>query len=260
MQLSFRQQWSVWRTVVFALYLRELQSKFNDKLGLGWAFVEPFLFIFALSFLRGLLSSEDVHSVPVFVFMMVGMVGIQSLMSAINGIATSIGRNRPLYAFRQVQPMSAVLTATLLELIIKLGVIALLLISLYLTDKQFVPHDPLLLIVLFVVLWLFIFACGLITAVLEAIIPEVAKLRSLAMRPLFFISCVFFSLQDIPQEFWPWLTWNPMVHFIELARYACYASYGSMGVSLQYCLFSCLTFLLIGLSAYRVHWKRLLVK
>ena len=47
--VTFKDQLYAWRGVIFALFLRELQSKFNDKFGLGWAFLEPFAFIFALS-------------------------------------------------------------------------------------------------------------------------------------------------------------------------------------------------------------------
>ena len=74
MKVSLRKQLNVWKSVLFALFLREMQSQFNDKLGLAWAFIEPFAFIFGLSYMRSMMGGGDVHSIPVFIFMMIGMI------------------------------------------------------------------------------------------------------------------------------------------------------------------------------------------
>ena len=82
--ISFRAQLKVWQTVCFALFLRELQSQFNDKLGLAWAFVEPFLLIFGLAYIRSLISSGDVHGMPIMIFMMV-VLYCQSVVIKVTG-------------------------------------------------------------------------------------------------------------------------------------------------------------------------------
>lgn len=255
---NLRHNLSNWRTVIFALYLRELQSRFNDKLGFAWAFFEPFLYIFAFSYLRGLIQSNDAHGIPLLVFMMVGMVAIQSFITTLNATANSITKNKPLYAFRQVQPIASVITALFLELIIKCGVIVLLFVALYFLDQMFTIDNPLLLLFLFVLLWIFTFSVGLTFSVIETKVPELSKLRSTLTRPLFFVSCVFFSLQDIPQAFWPWLTWNPLVHIIELARYACFTEYGDKGVSVEFAVAITLALLFFSCCLYHVTWKKLL--
>lgn len=257
---NIRKSLDNWGTVIFALYLRELQSRFNDRLGFTWAFFEPFVFIFAFSFLRGLLQNNDAHGVPLLVFMMIGMVGIQSFITALNATAQSITKNKPLYAFRQVQPIASVVTALFFEFIVKCGVITLLIVSLFILDALFVVDNPILLLSMFVVLWIFTFAVGLIFAIIETYVPELSKLRSMFTRPMFFISCVFFSLQDIPETFWPWLTWNPIVHIIELARYACFSEYGDKGVSVWYVISATTVTLFFSCCLYHIHWKKLLAQ
>ena len=244
--------------MIFALFLRELQSKFNDKFGLGWAFLEPFTFIFLMSYLRGLISGSVIHSIPLFLFMMIGMVGLQSLTSCLQSVSTSIRRNKPLYAFRQVQPISSVLTAGFLEFSIKVLVVILLILALYLMGETFTVNDPLLLISLFLLLWIFSISIGLIFAIGAAFIPEVDKIKSVLTRPLMFISCVFFSLQDLPEEYWPYLTWNPLVHFNELARYACFESYGTKGVSLTFLYEITIISVFLSLAMYHITWKKVL--
>lgn len=256
--IPFKDQLYAWRSVIFALFLRELQSKFNDKFGLAWAFLEPFAFIFTLSYIRGLISGTELHSIPMFIFMMIGMLGLQSLTSGWLSVSTSIKRNKPLYAFRQVQPIAAALTAGFLEFSIKVVVILLVAVALYLTNETFVINDPLLLIYVFLLLWCFAFALGLMFAIGAAFVPEVDKIKSMLNRPLMFISCVFFSLQDFPEKYWPYLTWNPLVHFNELARYACYESYGDKGVSLGFATEVTVVFVFLSLSMYHITWKGVL--
>jgi capsular polysaccharide transport system permease protein len=258
--VSFKEQLYVWRSVIFALFLRELQSKFSDKFGLGWAFLEPFTFIFVLAYLRGLVSGDNIHTIPIFIFMMIGMVGLQSFNACLQSVSTSIKRNKPLYAFRQVQPISAIVTACFLELSIKIVVIMLLSLGLFLMDKTFTVVDPLMLIFLFFLLWTFSLSVGLIFAIATAFVPEVDKIKSILTRPLMFISCVFFSLQDLPPEIWPYLTWNPLVHFNELARYACFESYGHYGVSLSYIVEVTVISLFLSLSIYHIAWKKVLAR
>lgn len=258
--VSFKHQLYAWRNVIFALFLRELQSKFNDKFGLSWAFVEPFLFIMLLSLIRGRLTGEDVHGIPVFIFMAIGLLALRTFVPLLTGVGSSVRRNKPLYAFRQVQPMAAMLTAGFLELIIKLGVITLILVAIYLMEMETSLHDPLLMILLIAQLWLLGVSMGIIFGVAQAFVPEVGKLLSFMTRPLLFISCVFFSLQDIPREFWVYFTWNPLVHFIELARYACYQSYGDAGVSLSFTTEVTVIAMFFALALYHITWKRVLAR
>ena len=117
--VTFKEQVYAWRSVIFALFLREFQSRFNDKFGLSWAFIEPFIFIAILSFIRGMISGGVVHSIPIFIFMMIGLVGLRTFTTCLNSVSVSIKRNKPLYAFRQVHPISSIVTAGFVELTIK---------------------------------------------------------------------------------------------------------------------------------------------
>lgn len=258
--VSFKDRLYAWRTVIFALFLRELQSKFNDKFGLSWAFIEPFLFIALMSFVRGRLAGDDVHGIPVFVFMAIGLLGLRTFTSLLNDVPGSLKKNKPLYAFRQVQPIASMITAGFLELSIKVVVIALIVLFIYLLGLEVDLHNPLMLIFLTLELWILGQSMGIIFGVAMAFVPEIRKLLAFLTRPLMFISCVFYSLQDIPEEYWVYFTWNPLVHFIELARYACYESYGDRGVSLAFTGQVTLTSLTFALAVYHITWKKVLAR
>ncbi|WP_087505713.1 ABC transporter permease [Neiella marina] len=255
-EIKRRTTLQIWGDVIFALFIRELRSKFNDKFGITWALVEPLSFILLLSYGRTLITGGDeVHTMPAFSFMMYGMLLVQLFLNVLAASAAAIKRNKPLYAFRQVQPISAVISATLQEALIKLFVYAAIILFMFFVVIEIRMDNALVLGLVIFLLVLFTASLGLLFGLAELYVEEVQKVRQIITRPIFFISGVFFSLQDMPQEYWPYLNWNPVLHAIELSRQAAYQSFGAKGVDLSFLVFSTLIMLFLALSCYRVFWK-----
>ncbi|MDO6691946.1 ABC transporter permease [Aliiglaciecola sp. 3_MG-2023] len=251
-----RNKWEIWRDVIFALFAREIRTGFNDKFGLSWAVVNPIAFIFVLSFIRGRIAGGDTHGVPTFVFMAYGLVFIQMFLQTFNNCSGAIKKNKALFAFRQVQPISAVIATAMFEVLVKIFVILGIFIVMYFLKMEIKIANPLLMIFCIFVLWWFAVVLGLAVGILILYVPEVNKLVGLATRPLFFISGTFFSLQDIPKEYWSYLDWNPILHAIELARYAAYTEYGTEGVSFSYVAGTVLVTTFLSLSVYYSRWRQ----
>lgn len=251
-----RNKWEIWRDVIFALFAREIRTGFNDKFGLSWAVLNPIIFIFVLSFIRGRLSGGETHSIPTFTFMAIGILLIQGFLQTMGGSARAIGRNKALYAFRQVQPISAVLAGALFQVLVKMFVIVGIVIIMYFMGMDLQMSNPILFLACFFLLWIFSVSLGLLFGIAELFIKEIGKIREMITRPMFFISGVFFSLQDFPKEYWPFLTWNPVLHAIELTRYSVYSSYGDAGVSLGFLAGIVLIFSFFSLAVYHVSWKQ----
>ncbi|MDC0603146.1 ABC transporter permease [Aliiglaciecola sp.] len=251
-----RNKWEIWRDVIFALFAREIRTGFNDKFGLSWALINPIVFIFVLSFVRGMIDGGDSHGVPTFVFMAYGLILIQTFLQILPACSGAIRKNKTLFAFRQVQPISAVIAAAMFEFLVKVFVIIGIFLVMFLIGMEIHIDNPLLLIACIVALWWLGVMLGLLFGILMLYVPEVNKLMNLITRPLFFISGTFFSLQDIPREYWKFLDWNPILHAIELTRYAAYIEYGSEGVSLSFLLMTTLVISFISLSLYYVNWRQ----
>jgi capsular polysaccharide transport system permease protein len=251
-----RNNWEIWRDVIFALFAREIRTGFNDKLGLGWAILSPIVFIFILSFVRGRMDGGDTHGMPTFVFMAYGLIYIQLFLLCLNSCAGAMKKNKSLFAFRQVQPISAVLAAAMFELLIKIFVVIGIFVIMYFLGIEVVINDPLLMIYCFLTLWWLSVMLGLLFGILMAYIPEVNKILNLLTRPMFFISGVFFALQDFPKEYWHYLDWNPILHAIELTRYAAYPVYGNEGVSVSFLSMVTLIITFLSLSVYYTNWRQ----
>jgi capsular polysaccharide transport system permease protein len=173
-----------------------------------------------------------------------------------SGSAGAIRKNKALFAFRQVQPISAVFAGALFEVLVKVFVIVGIIIIMYFMGMDLHISNPLLLLACFFLLWIFAVSLGLLFGIAELFVIEVGKVRQLVERPMFFISATFFSLQDIPREYWHFLDWNPVLHAIELTRYAVNATYGSEGVSLGYLSGIVLVFSFFSLAVYHIAWKQ----
>jgi capsular polysaccharide transport system permease protein len=251
-----RNTWSIWKDVIFALFARELRTGFNDKFGLSWAVINPVVFIFVLSFIREIINGKLTHTLPTFTFMAIGILFIQSFLKTFGACTLAVTKNKALFAFRQVQPISAVIAATLFQFLVKIFSLIGILIVMYFFGLDIVITDGLLFITCFCLLLLFASSLGVLFGIAELYIEEIGKIRELMTRPLFFISATFFSLQDIPREFWPYLTWNPILHAIELSRYAVAPTYGDAGVSLLFLVGTVLCTVFVSLSVYFVLWKQ----
>ncbi|EGR1577049.1 MULTISPECIES: ABC transporter permease [Vibrio harveyi group] len=251
-----RSRIQIWGDVIFALFIREIKSGFSDKFGLSWAILNPVSFIFVLSFIRGRMDGGETHTMPTFVFMAYGMIIIQMFLSMWGSSSNAIKRNKSLFAFRQVQPISAFLASGLFEALVKLTVYLTILVMMYFLKMDIQIANPLELLFCFTQISIIALSLGMLFGLAEQFVRELAKVKQLIQRPLFFISGVFFSLQDMPKDFWPYLNWNPVLHAIELSREAVYPTYGAVGVSNFYLGMSTLLLFSLALFSYQAFWKQ----
>ncbi len=202
------------------------------------------------------MNGAETHSMPTFVFMVYGIVSLTFFLTTLSASSKALQKDKPLYAFRQVVPISSFVASSLFEYIVKIVVILVLVIIMWFIDIDLTLHDPITVIINFTLIWIIAMSLGIIFSISSAFFPEVTKFQQMAQRPMLFISAVFFSLQDIPKEFWPYLEWNPLLHAIELSRQAAYPNFGAVGVSQQYVYLCTLSLLFLALVVYKRYWKQ----
>lgn len=258
-----RSSLEVLKDVVFALFFRELKTRFGPyRLGLAWAFIEPISFVFVLTAIRsvarsGSLFGGELHTIPFPVFFLLGYVPYQMFSKLLMQSAQAINANQGLFNYRQVRPIDAILARALLEVLIFSSVILLFMAGFRWFGFTVTIDSPLQFITVFLVLALFSGGIGLIVCVGQLRFPELGKVIPIITRPLFFISGIFFSLNDIPEKYHYLLIWNPILHAIELIRNGCYKGFNADSVSLNFLTFTALVTVFFGLALYRLDWKRM---
>ena len=256
-----RTPWEIQRSVVFALYLRELKTRFGGRwMGAFWVVLEPLAHLALMTVIFGFLHQAVSPSIDYPVFLITGMVPFFLFKNLATRLMDAIDSNRGLFNYRPVTPMDALLSRAMLETSLYGTVYAIMLALLGWVGYRFLPAEPLELIGTSAVLVLLGGSLGALFAVATNDVPQTRAMIRIAFMPLYFISGVLFPIQAVPAEFLPWLLWNPVLHLVELSRHAFFPQYALLpGISMGYAAAVTVVALALALSLYRVRRRRLAV-
>jgi len=243
--------------VIYALILREVCTRFGThRLGYLWAFVNPLLWIgtFAVLFqVMGRPIPMHLETLPFLAASFVPFLLFREMASRVSG---AIGANRGLLYYVQVRPLDLVLARGLLEFL-TFTVIFMVLIGGWALYRWELEIPDLLTVILGLALAGALgFSLGLVFCGLSVLIKAVERLQSPLIRPLFWISAIFYSPVVVPPELRRYLMLNPIVHVLELVRHGLFRGYPDSHASVLYPLAWILALLAAGLGLERIARKR----
>lgn len=242
------------RDVIAALFVRELKTRFgSSRLGYFWALAEPIAHILIFSAAFTLVGRQLISGVDIPMIVMTGIMPYLYFARLVTGLSNGIQANTALLVYRQVQPIDPLFTRFLIDLASYWVSLILLLILFAWAGFNVVPYDPLSFILVNVVVSFLGF--GLALCLCSALLhwSDTPKLLGMVMRPMFFLSGIFFTTAMIPTKYWPYLEWNPMLHLIELNRMAFFQSYYTDFPSWSYPIAIALLANALGFMLYRVN-------
>ena len=236
------------RTVA-ALILREMSSTYGRSPGgYLWLIVEPVIgvLVMTLAFAAFGVSTPALGgNLPIF--FATGMLPFLMFTRISGVVAQSINYSRQLIAYPRVTFLDAMLArfvlATLTELLVFYLVIAAILMV-WDTRTTLVLGEILLALGMVAALAA---GVGTMNCFLITMFPIWQQIWSIAMRPAFLISGIFFLLENVPYPIRDWLWWNPLMHASAEMRRAFYISYDPAWVSPGYVFGLSLGLLLAGL-------------
>ncbi len=254
--------WQIQINVIRALVYRELKTRVSQvKFGVVGVFIQPLgtlsIFLILFSIIRGNRGSLDI-----VLFLGTGIV----LFTVFNDItirsSNGIAANEALFFYRPVKPIDTVIARTLVESGLYAIVFIVIILFVYLIRQEIIMSDISLMFFSYIALVIYCLGLGLFLLVATFIYPVVVQIIPLLMRPLFFVSGVFISLQNLPRYLWNYVTWNPVFQAIELTRHSFSESYilEESRISLTYLWASAIFTLFLGLWVYSINEKRLLTR
>ncbi|WP_119156717.1 ABC transporter permease [Caldimonas tepidiphila] len=255
-----RTPWQIQRAVVFALFQRELKTRFGGRwLGMLWVVFEPLAHVLVMLAVFGFMRHTMPSGIDYPVFLATGLLPFFIFKNLSLRLMGAIESNRGLFSYRQVKPMDTLVSRALLELCIYGTVYVLTLLLLGWLGLRFIPTRPLELLAVSALLVLLGMSLGLVFAVATHAMPRLGTFIQLAFMPLYFVSGVLFPVHAVPADLRPWLLWNPVLHLIELSRGCFFPQYHVLpGISAWFAAGVTLPCALLGLSLYRVRRERLL--
>ena len=260
MTMQQRTSWQIQKAVLHALLVRELKTRFGQyRLGIIWALLEPLmqiLIFMAMYYFRG---TSTMGGLVLPVFLATGLAPFFYFNKVVSQSMGAVTGNRNLFIYRQVRVFDAFLSRFLLEAAIGFMTLVVLIAGAWWFGYEIVIVSTLRFLLVFALFSLFAFGFSLVMGVFNALYPEVGRFIPVIMRPLFFISGTFFSINDIPPSVQPLLLWNPLLHAFELMRSCLSPHYNTSLVSLEYLMMCTLAALTLGMLMYRANWRRMLL-
>lgn len=239
--------------IIAALAIREMQNQ-NSKMQLGfaWAVIEVLIYVAVISILRVFINAFMPPNMPPLTFLILGILPWLVFMHTYKGIETIITRNKRLLIIPIVTPLDIVFAKALQTLTLYGGVFLGLVTFSAILEKAGAPRFPLGIVLMFLSAWFFGLSFGLVLIPLHRMFPPTKWLLQPIVRIGVLTSGLYFVVTSIPPSGWPYLTWNPMLHVIELMRTDWFATYNSPVAQPAYILECLAGLLLLGLSLERI--------
>lgn len=245
------------KDVVFAIFMRELKTRFGGyKLGYAWVLLEPVAHVLVFSTLFTLRGKEAVSGIDVPLLILTGILPFKFFMGTMNQIANACSSNKALFSYRQVKPIDCVFARALLEGIVFLVSYAVLLVVFHVFVLDVAINDLLMMLLVYSQLYFLAIGFGLLIAYATLKFADTPRFVSLVTTPMFFLSGIFFTSEMIPQQFWPYFSWNPIFQVIEMGRDAISANFNSQFVSYEYVFLLTLFVFSIGLIQFQTNRQR----
>ncbi len=243
--------------VIYALILREMCTRFGThRLGYLWALINPLLWIGTFTVLFQVMGRPIPMHLDTLPFLAASFVPFLLFRDMVSRISAAIGANRGLLYYVQVRPLDLMLARGVLEFLTSVVMFVVLIGGWSLYRWELRIADPLMVIVGLSLAAALGFSLGLVFCGLSVLVKAVERLQSPLIRPLFWISAIFYSPVMVPPEFRYYLLLNPVVHVLELVRHGMFRGYRVDSVSAAYPLAWILILLAAGLGLERVARKR----
>lgn len=248
------------RAVLFALFVRELKTRFEGTwAGMVWVLLEPLANVLILMAIFGSLHRAVSPSIEYPVFLVTGLLPFFIFRNLTFRLMEAIDSNLGLFAYRQVKPMDTLVSRAMLEVVLLSTVYLVALAALMWLGYKVMPAYPLELMGVSLLLVLLGMSLGLLFAMVTHNLPRLRTFIRICSGPLYMISGVMFPVRALPEDLRWWLLWNPALHLVELSRGCFFAAYKVLPeVSPAYVATVMLLCLTLGLSLYRVQRQRLI--
>ena len=263
---GLRRQWIIIDAV--ATYDRDRQAS-GSSLGSWEALINPLqmmLFFIVIrvgfGFLRG--SSKYGTGGPtdiyfnIVVFMMLGF----SIAFLFRNVAlkslSGLKLRAPLY-YSRIKPLDILLALSVNDMralaTLSLGILCIV----YYFTWSFQLDSPGLAICVYLLTVLMAVGFGLCVIFLGKLNKWIVRLiRRIIQRVIIFTSGIFFATFEIPATMRPYITWNPILHGVELFRYSINNEYPIPDISLSYLILCSILTFSFSLILYRTNESLLL--
>lgn len=238
--------------VVAALTIRDLQGLMKGyNYGFAWALLEPIMFIALMRVARSAFKGLTPSDMPPSTFLVLGIIPFYLYVQAVSSTYKAIAAPDPLLQFPRVTPVDLALASALSDFCIYFTLFCLFLTFFSIYEGAWPPQNPLEVLSVFILLWALGVALGFVVGTAARVFPPLQQFVSYYNLANRMLGGMLFVITTFPSEFWPYLSWNPILHCMEMLRDGWFVTYTSPITDPGFVLECLLGLLLLGLSLER---------
>ena len=247
--------------VIHALVLREIGVKFaRQRLGYLWAFVEPVAFVAAFALILSVGGRTLPAGMPAVPFLITGIIPFFLFRDVVTATLRGGSANKALLVYPQVTVFDVMIARLLLETATAIVVFVALLAAMLGLGIDVRIERPVEAFAWLIAMGLAGFGFGAACGALEPLFPAVERIvPAVVLRPLFWISGVFFTSSMLPPDLRDWALLNPLLHIIELMRSAFFHEFENQYAGYPYAIFSLLIVLFLAALLHRALRRHILI-
>jgi capsular polysaccharide transport system permease protein len=219
---------------IIALMLREMTTTYGRTPGgYAWALLEPIgaVAMITVVFSFGLRLRSPSLGISFVLFYATGLLAFLTYQRVQGKITKAITFSRPLLFYPCVTYVDALVARFLLSYVTQLAVFCVVMTGIIMAfETRAVIDLPPILTSLALAGGLAV-GVGTLNAYLMPVYPLWQSLWGIVTAPLFFISSIFYTYEDLPPFGQEILWYNPIVHLVGLMRAGFYPSYDPLWAS-----------------------------
>lgn len=255
-----RSPFRIFRSVLFALILREMQTRFGARrMGFIWVVFEPLAILVIVLAFHGIMHTIPMQGMDFVMYMVNGIVPFHLLRSIAWRLTDSISANQGLFGYRQVSPFDTLIARVIVELCIY--ACAYLIICFFIgfwLERDVTIADPFQWILALANGVLLSFSLGLAFSIISHGSPNSARVCKMTFVPLYITAGVFFPVWNLPENKLFLVAWNPYVEVINNIRAATFDNYPVVsGLDTAYPTYLSLVVLFFSMGVYRLRRQTL---
>jgi len=256
---EFWNAFAVQRRVVYALILRETRTRYGKtRIGYLWALFEPMAHMLIFAAIFSFIGRSSPLGGSVAMLILTGLFPYNLFSNLAIQLLNAVEGNRVLLSYPHVTPFDVMVARSILEVATQVVVFSFVLLILAALDLWDMQVDNVLSVIMVLLVGSALgVGLGLVNAVLAYKFPSYVNIFGMIMRPMYFLSGIFFVVGYMSTDIQNIMYYNPVAHLIEWFRSAMYVGYESTFLDMQYLFNVTLTVVFFGLLLLRLYRHKL---
>ena len=214
--------------IIHTLVIKDMKSRFyGDRLAYIWDLINPLAWIGALIICFLIFEKQVPIYTDIISFLIPGMLAYILFRNTVRSIMRTKKTSQAILHLPSITPITIITAAAYIELLNSIVIFSVLILLNYVIFNKMECNDLLVMIYGYLCAWGTGLAVGSFTSELGSLFPMFEKMVPILLRPIFWISGIFYTANELPE----WLSeigsMNPLFQSIEIIRDGTFLSYHS---------------------------------